>query len=95
MKAVVIESVKSPGTTKTVAPVFADILCTLGLYRRRDLAVTLPPAMAGMAAYEAVPDDLRATVRPPAKPPKKPRATPKTPARPKRAYKTRRLTAEE
>ena len=72
MKAVVIESVKSPGTTKTVAPVFADILCTLGLYRRRDLAA-----------------------EPPAKPPRKPRATPKTPARPKRAYKTRRLTAEE
>jgi hypothetical protein len=36
---VLIESVKKPGTTKLVAPVFADILCDiLGLYRRRDMA---------------------------------------------------------
>jgi hypothetical protein len=72
MKAdVLIESVKHPGTTKLVAPVFAGILCTLGLYRRRDLAPERP-----------------------AKAPRKTRSTEK-PARSKRIYKTRRLTAEE
>jgi len=48
MDKVLIDSVRQPGRTKLVAPVFADILVKLKLYRRADLvakgAQTSPPS---------------------------------------------------
>lgn len=45
MDKVLIRSVKRPGVTKLVAPVFADILCKIKAYERVDALPTVTPTM--------------------------------------------------